>query len=270
MTAISSNAPAEAATGRLQSSNSSNRSALIRDPIDLEIVIPAYNEQDRIVEAVMATTARLATLAMTARVVVVDNGSADLTAELVHDLQGLPVDVVVIGCSRAGKGAAVRRGVLTSRARYIGFCDADLATPVDAIDNAVALLQAGHKVVVGSRRCAGATYVVPQSRLRRAGSWVFRRAMRGVAGGVSDTQCGFKFFDAETAKMLFSRIRSDGFAFDVELVARAQAASISLIEMPVAWTDKAGSSMSPFRDGARIIGDMRAIRSLNLDYDEIS
>jgi dolichyl-phosphate beta-glucosyltransferase len=241
-----------------------SRGALVRNPIDVEIVIPVFNEEHRIRASIKTLGKYLAASPFSARVVIVDNGSADRTTDLVDQLADVDVDVAVIGCSRPGKGAAVRRGVMTTRARYIGFCDADLSTPVEAIGSAVRLLADGCEMVIGSRRCPGGQYLIPQPLVRRVGSWAFRQGMRSVTNGIKDTQCGFKFFEADTAKRLFGDMQSGGFAFDIEIIARAQEAGIRLAELPVVWTDQDGSSLSPMRDGARIWKEMRALRALDI------
>ena len=120
------------------------------------------------------------------------------------------------GCARPGKGAAVRRGLLTSRARFVGYMDADLATPVETLDTVLPLL-AQWQVVVGLGGPAG-----PRSRAaaahRAVGGMVFRAMAQRVLPGVADTQCGFKFFAGDVARTAARRLRIDGFAFDVELL----------------------------------------------------
>lgn len=230
-----------------------------RRRVDLEVVVPAYNEEGRIGETLRALVAFLDGQPWSSAVIVVDNGSIDRTAELVDRLGPARTAVHVIGCADQGKGAAVRRGVLTSRARWVGFADADLATPVDTLARVVPLLEAGHPVVIGSRRCPGAEYLTPQPLTRRVGSRLFRRLAGAITTGIADTQCGFKFFHADVARALFTRAGNDGFAFDVELVALAQLAGLSVTEVPVAWSDAAGSTVS-FADGLRAMREVHAMR----------
>ena len=233
--------------------------------LDLEVVIPVYNEERRIHRSLLAICARLDTMTdLRCGIIVVDNGSADRTAELVDLFADHAVVITVIGCSTGGKGAAIRKGVRASTAGWVGFCDADLATPVEALDQAVALLRAGRSVVVGSRRAAGAEYVVPQPRMRRAGGWMFRRSTRSLAGDVRDTQCGFKFFTQEVAQQLFGAVTTAGFTFDVELLALARVAGIPVTELPVSWCDQDGSSLSPFRHGGQIVREIRHLHRLGL------
>lgn len=226
------------------------------DPLDLEVIVPAYNEERRIEATIRALTGHLRRLPLRGGVRVVDNGSSDRTADCVDRLAALGLPVTVTGCAKPGKGAAVARGVLTSRARWTGFCDADLATPADALDDAVALLRDGWQVVVGSRRCAGARMVVRQPLARRLGGSGFRLLARPLAGAVSDTQCGFKFFATAAALPLFSEVTCTRFAFDLEVLATARALGLSTVEFPVAWSDRQGSTFRLVGDGCRAAADL--------------
>ena len=201
----------------------------------------------------------LAEQPLSSRIVVVNNGSADRTTEVVDRMAEGPVPVVVIGCSAPGKGAAVRRGVLTSNASYLGFCDADLATPIDVLGAVLPLLQDGVDVVVGSRHAPGSNIQVRQPLMRRIGGWAFRRSARSVVPAVCDTQCGFKFFRTAAARQIFSRARVDDFAFDVEILALASELGLNLFEAPVAWSDQDSSSFSSVHDG---LGSFRTLLAL--------
>ena len=234
----------------------------LRAPVDLEVVIPAYNESKRLPETLQASVAYLAQRPWRTRLVVVDNGSVDETAADAREVtaQTDNVDVVVIGCSRAGKGAAVRRGLLTSSSPIVGFYDADLATPLSTLVPAVEALQAGADAVIASRHVDGASFVIPQPLRRRLGGDMFRLLTRSLVPGVADTQCGFKFFRREIVQTAIARVRTTGFAFDVELLAQVQRAGGRIVELPVAWTDVTGSTFHPIRDGLasfRAVFDLR-------------
>jgi dolichyl-phosphate beta-glucosyltransferase len=237
-------------------------SNVARPVVDLEVVIPAFNEEGRISSTLRDTARELHGRSWTSSIVVVDNGSTDRTSEIV-DQAGDLVPIRVIGCSRRGKGAAVRRGVLTSRARWVGYCDADSSTPSHLISTAMELLSDGHRIVVGSRYCAGGRLLVRQPLIRRLGSRGFRSLSRGMVGDVSDTQCGFKFFDAALARQLFTQSRLSGFAFDLELLALAHRAHVPITELPVDWTEHGGSSLRSFRDGARAYLEIVRLRLLD-------
>lgn len=230
---------------------------LAREP-DFDLVVPALNEERRIGKTVAALCAHLATAPWSSRIIVVDNGSVDATSEVV-DLHGHAVEIDLIGCRTTGKGAAVRSGMARTSAGWVGYCDADLATPPQAIDQGLELLRQGHQVVLGSRRALGADYVVRQPLHRRAGSRAFRAFTASLIGPVSDSQCGFKLFDGPSARELFSTIRTHGYAFDVEVVAKARRMGLDIAELPVAWTDQGGSTFRPFADGVRTFRDLRQV-----------
>jgi dolichyl-phosphate beta-glucosyltransferase len=223
-----------------------------RPAVDLEIVIPAFNEARRLPSTLRHTMGFLRSQPWSTRVVVVDNGSSDDTPGVVRmvadELDG-EVDVSVIGCARPGKGAAVRRGLLSSRSRFVGFFDADLATPVATLTSVMEELQRGTTAVIGSRHAVGATMVRPQARGRRLGGAAFRLLAHTMVTDVRDTQCGFKFFERLAVTHALVQCRSTGFAFDVELLRRIQDNGGRIVELPVAWSDGATSTFHPWRDG---------------------
>jgi glycosyltransferase involved in cell wall biosynthesis len=230
---------------------------------DLEIVIPAYNEAGRLPSTLLATVEFLAEQPWTSQVVVVDNGSDDDTVGAVrsiapHLLQSVPVEV--IGCARPGKGAAVRRGLLSSTSRFVGFFDADLSTPVETLSAVLPHLQGGASAVIGSRRVPGSSVVRKQPLSRRAGGRAFRLVTQRAVHGVQDTQCGFKFFEREAAVRAMVQCRTSGFAFDVEFLRRLQQGGGVIVEVPVAWTDDPRSSFRTFRDGFASFGAVLQIR----------
>ena len=125
-------------------------------------------------------------------------------------------------------------GILTSRAQFIGYMDADLATPIETLDVVVPLLSE-FPVVVGLRRARGAILVRRQPAHRIATSLIFRAVASMVVQGLADTQCGFKFFDGDVARAAARGLRIDGFAFDVELLRALSNMGLLLKEIPVTW-----------------------------------
>lgn len=225
------------------------------------MIIPALNEERRIGDTLRACVEFLEEQPWSSSVVVVDNGSTDRTTAVVDGVRSSSVPISVIGCARRGKGAAVRRGVLSTRAWSVGFCDADLATPAATLGPTMAMLRSGYPVVIGSRRCHGATYLREQPVGRRVAGHAFRVLARHVVEDVADTQCGFKFFHASVAKALFERSIAEGFAFDVEIVALARRAGLPVTEIPVSWSDAVGSSLRPLTDGPRILKELVDVRT---------
>ena len=133
-----------------------------RAPCHLEILIPARDEVRRLPHTLMHTVRYLEAQPYSSSVVVIDNGSVDQTSDLVARTWSDRVPVHLTGCAQPGKGAAVRRGILTSRAKFIGYMDADLATPIETLDIVMPLLDE-FQAVVGSRR-------MPQVRHSPSGS----------------------------------------------------------------------------------------------------
>ncbi len=212
--------------------------------------MPARNEQSRLPVGLAALCAKAATLPPGVSVIVVDSASTDGTAQFVHDWPPGPVPVRLLTCSRPGKGAAVRAGLLATRAEYVGFCDCDMATDLSALDVAVDLLRAGSQVVTGSRAHPDSDVQDRHSLVRKAGAAVFRACARGVMPGMTDTQCGFKFFAGPLARAAASSLAATGFAFDIELLARCRRLGAEPVEIPVTWRDVPGSRFSVWRHGA--------------------
>lgn len=232
--------------------------AVLRAACDLEILIPSLNEAHRLPHTLTRTIEYLETQPYSSSVVVIDNGSFDQTSDLAARTWSSRVPVVLTGCAQPGKGAAVRRGFLTSRARFVGYMDADLATPIETLDVVVPLLD-DHPVVVGSRRVSGAALATRQPAHRVVSGMMFRAVANRVLPGVTDTQCGFKFFSGDLARAVARQLRIDGFAFDVELLRAIRDIGVPIKEVPVVWSDKEGSTLRSLRDGTRAAADVLRI-----------
>ncbi len=243
--------------------------ALMRPPCDIEILIPAKNEARRLPHALFRMIRYLEQQRYSSALAVIDNGSADRTVNLVKRLGTGRVPIHLVGCAERGKGAAVRRGVLTSSARYVGYMDADLATPIETLDFIVPLLEGGYDAVIGSRHIGGATLAEPQPGSRILGGAVFRFLAQRILPGIEDSQCGCKFFTAETARTAIRDLRVTGFAFDVELLRAVLALDVNVVEIPVVWSDQEGSTMNGLRDGVKAAADVfrLARRSTSLCAD---
>jgi dolichyl-phosphate beta-glucosyltransferase len=228
-------------------------------PASIEIVVPARNEAGRLPAGLAALCEKVATLPLRTAILVVDSASTDSTAEVVRSWPGGPVPVGLLHCPRAGKGLAVQAGLLATQAPFVGFCDADMATDLAAIDVAISLLAAGHSVVIGSRALPASVVEVRSSVARRAGAATFRAMARTVVPGATDTQCGFKFFSGPLARAAALPLRTAGFAFDVELLASCLRLGATVTEIPVHWRDVAGSTFSVRRHSASSFRDIASI-----------
>ena len=229
---------------------------LRREPCYLEILIPARDEARRLPHALMRMIRYLEAQPYSSSLVVIDNGSVDRTVDLVRRLRSASVAVQVIGCAQPGKGAAVRRGILTSRAPFLGSKDAPLATPIETPDFVVPPLAGGWPAVLGSRRVGGATYAPRQTGNRFVGGMLFRKMAHRILPGIADTQCGFKFFDGNLARAIAEQLHVEGFAFDVEFLRAVGEMGVGIAEIPVVWSEQEGSTLHALRDGARAATDV--------------
>ena len=219
----------------------------------LQIVIPAYNEANRLPRTlrelrrfVRDHRARLGAV----EVIVVDNASTDEAAALAAaaDCRALPVRV--LSCATRGKGAAVAAGIAVTDADVVAFMDADGATHLDALLESTRLMALGVDVAIGSRAAHGSDTAARHSRLRESGARRYRSLTGRIVPGISDTQCGFKVFRGDVARTAFAGLRTAGFSFDVELLARVQRGGARVVEFPVQWADVPGSTFEPLRHGA--------------------
>ena len=245
----------------------------------LTVVLPAYNEEERLGPALdelfgylrwhgekgQAEAPGAARLPDDVRVLVVDDGSADGTAALVRarpeaaarTVTGAPL-LALLTVPHGGKGAAVKAGMLAAETDLAVFADADMATPPDQLRLLVEALR-DHDIALGSRiQPDGSDMRRTQPGFRR----LLGRAFHGLAsiwavGDVQDTQCGFKGFTREAAHDLFARQQITSIVFDVELIYMARRRGYRMAVVPIAWSDRRGSRMHPrLRLGLRVGWDL--------------
>lgn len=228
-------------------------------PVSLEIIVPARNEARRLPAGLAALCWKAAQLPLSAGILVVDSASTDGTGEVVRDWPQGPVPVRLLRCDRPGKGRAVRLGLLATRAPFVGFCDADMATDLSALDLTISLLAAGQPLVIGSRAVDGSMVEERHSAVRRLGAVAFRALARQVIPEATDTQCGFKFFSGPLARAAALPLRTGGFAFDIELIAICQRLGAPPTEIPVSWRDVPGSTFSVSHHSAAILREVAHI-----------
>jgi len=228
--------------------------------LDLSVVIPAYNEARRLGSTLDRVVEYLQGLGVRHEVLVVDDGSTDGTAALVEAHPGDGVRLVRQPENR-GKGAALRRGVAESRGRRVLLCDADLSTPIEELPALERRLDAGAGVAIGSRGVEGSDVRRHQPVYRELMGKTFNRFIRllGVRG-FADTQCGFKLLHGEVARSLFPDVRTEGFAFDVELLWLARRRGHRVEEVGVAWIDSPDSRVHPLFDSAAMLRDVVLMR----------
>ncbi|HEV7665204.1 MAG TPA: dolichyl-phosphate beta-glucosyltransferase, partial [Chloroflexota bacterium] len=214
----------------------------------LSLILPAYNEQARLPYTLSQIEDYLCREHIDCEVIVVDNGSQDATSAVTQQAAATFRGLRLLRTDRRGKGLAVRTGALAARGEVIIFGDADLSWSVEDLGRFVALVDAHHQVVIGSREGRGARRI-GEPIYRHLMGRVFNKVVQSLAvPGVEDSQCGFKAFSAEAAQAIFSRQRIDGFGFDVEVLFLARRIGFGLRVVPLRWEHKSNSRVAPVRD----------------------
>jgi dolichyl-phosphate beta-glucosyltransferase len=211
----------------------------------LSIVLPAYNEERRILPTLLSISRYLSDRRIPAEVLVVDNGSDDGTVEVVEATALHCAEIRLIRQGRkGGKGAAVRTGVLSSKGTWVLFADADGATPIEEVERLLCEGAGGADVAIGSRALKAPDVHVERPLGRQLAGKLFAVLVRWFAEPrISDTQCGFKLFRREAADWIFSRQVLGGLAFDVEVLFLARQCHCRISEVPVNWTSVEGSKV---------------------------
>ena len=225
----------------------------------LSVVVPAYDEEQRIGRSLDRVLAWSVERARPLEIVVVDDGSRDRTAALVEGYAARGVRLVRLPANR-GKGAALRAGVAASTGEQVLISDADFSTPIAEVDRLEPLL-AEAAIVLGSRATKDSRITVRQPAWREIAGKTFNLAIRllGVAG-IRDSQCGFKLLRGEVARELFAEMTVDRFAFDVELILLARERGYRVAEVGVEWLNDPASRVHLLRDGTRMLADVVRLR----------
>ncbi len=229
---------------------------------DVSVIFPAYNEAAVIAATIGKTIAYFERRGMAYEVIVAADGN-DGTRERVRELAAQNPSISVLGHpERAGKGRGIREAVCMARGTIVGYADADYKVPAEEFDKVEPWFAAGYQVVIGTRAVEATLIERKQPLYRRIGSLGFRTFMRTVVGlkDVTDTQCGFKFFERSVARQLFACQKIDGYMFDVEILALAQAFGHRIKEVPIRWRDDGDSRLQLVAGNTRNIIDLFRIR----------
>ena len=230
--------------------------------VALSVVIPAFNEAERIGPTLAAVRAHLESKSVPAEIIVVDDGSRDGTAARAEAaLSGFAAARIIRLPRNQGKGAAVKAGVLEARGDLVLFSDADLSTPISELEKFLPVIEGGADVVIGSRALPGSDIQVRQRALREGMGKFFNRLVRLlVLTGIPDTQCGFKLFRREAARAAFEEARIRGFGFDVEILALCARRGYRIKQVPVAWRNSPPSRVRLVRSSLGMISELVRIR----------
>ena len=231
---------------------------------ELTIVVPAFNEERRLprllafLEQEADETARAAGLQLS-ETIIVDDGSTDRTRAVLEQHRGLRMRVISHETNR-GKGAAVRSGILATQTPLALVMDVDLSTPPSYLVPLATAIEQGADVAIGSRALSDSDIVVRQPAFRELMGKAFNRLFRLATGlSLRDTQCGFKLFLLQTTRVLFEEQQIEGFAFDAEILVRAERRGLEVVELPVSWSNDPATSVKLFGSSGRMALDLLRI-----------
>src|SRR5271166_1020824 len=230
--------------------------------LSYSIIIPAYNENERLGVSLPKVLAYISRQALQAEVIVVNDGSSDSTADVVRQFSVLHPEIRLLeNPGNRGKGYSVRNGMLHAQGDVLLFTDADLSSPIREAGKLFEAIERGADVAIGSRWLRAELQTERQPWHRQLYGRLFNLALRVVLGlKYRDTQCGFKAFTRAAAHTVFTRQRVERWGFDPELLFLANKFKLRTVEVPVEWAHDHRSKISPVRDGIKMGLEMLTVR----------
>lgn len=230
--------------------------------LDISVVFPAYNEEKRLSKTLEETISYLQQKNISYEIIVVDDGSADSTSNVVIEFsKNYPQVRLLTYPVNKGKGYAVKFGVLNSLGKKVLFADADGATPISELERLENAISQGADLAIGSRALnSKETKVIAQAHRKLLGRIYNGFVNLVILPGIKDTQCGFKLFKREVAFNIFNKQKSEKFSFDVELLFLAKKAGYKIVELPVNWHNVPGSKVNLLRDSILMAKDIIIFR----------
>jgi len=231
-------------------------------PPTYSVIIPAYNESDRIRPTLDELLRHSREHNWDVEILVVDDGSRDDTAEIARQYgKAHPQILLVQNPGNRGKGYSVRNGMLHARGDICLFTDADLSSPISEAQRLFDAIAEGADIAIGSRWLRSELQTERQPLYRQAFGRIFNLMLRVILGlNFADTQCGFKAFRLKVAQRIFPLQRIERWAFDPEILFLAQRMGFTVKEVPVLWAHSEGTRLHPFRDGFRMFLEVLRIR----------
>ncbi len=236
--------------------------------VDLSVVIPAFDEEERLPKTLLSLAEWLAGRPGAHEVLVVDDGSTDGTRAVCERLSAqLPRFRLLGGGANRGKGHAVRTGMLAARGAVRVMSDADGSMPASEIGKLLAPIDESRAAIAIGSRYVGGAAPFGQPLWRRTWSRLTNAIERlALVPGIRDIHCGYKAFSAEAADGIFSRARIDGWAFDIEVLALASRLGWPVMEVGIDWRDDPRSRVHALRDLGKVVRETLALeRNFRVD-----
>ncbi|HEY9712140.1 MAG TPA: dolichyl-phosphate beta-glucosyltransferase [Chroococcales cyanobacterium] len=229
---------------------------------EVSIVIPAYNEESRLLKTLESVHQCLSAREADFEIVVVDDGSTDTTVNLVDQFAMHHDGVRLISYSpNQGKGHAVRTGIRAAKGDLILIDDADGSAPIAELSRLEDAISAGADIAIGSRNMPDQNRVINALAYRKYIGNTFNIIVQSLLlPGVRDTQCGFKLFKWQVAQDIFSVAAQNGFAFDVEILYIAKIRGYKISEIAIDWSNVEGSKVNLVIDSLKMLLEVLKIR----------
>jgi dolichyl-phosphate beta-glucosyltransferase len=227
------------------------------------IVVPAYNEAERIGSSLERMLAYIAEARWSTEIIVVNDGSRDNTAAVVAEYaRRNPIIRLVENPGNRGKGYSVRNGLMNASGQILLFTDADLSSPIEEAEKLFSIIENGEAdVAIGSRYLRRGLQSRPQPFYRRMLGRAFNLALRAILGlSYVDSQCGFKAFNRKAVTAIFPNMKIERWGFDPEILFLAKRYGLRVAEVAISWAHDHRSKIKPVRDGAHMLGELLRIR----------
>jgi dolichyl-phosphate beta-glucosyltransferase len=232
----------------------------------LSIIIPAYNEWNKISYDIQNVQSFFKNHLIEGELIIVDDGSSDDTVNIAKQtLNELQINSNVLKLNKnIGKGAAVREGILFSKGKFILYTDAGSTVPLDYIIPGLEMIETGNcDIANGSRKLPDSRIIIEQDWDRkfiaRLFLWMVKK-LYAVPKNLTDTQCGFKLYKGNVARELFSNLKTDGFLFEIEIILMAIKKNYVIREFPVEWRCDRDSRISIWNSSLSVLKDLIKIR----------
>ncbi len=228
----------------------------------LSVVIPCFNEQDRLPASIDAIKRYLAARGEDYELIFADDGSLDGTQQVITAAMDSAANVRMVRLPRnRGKGRALAEGVKLTRGDRVLLTDADLSTPIEELPKLEARLDSGAGVAIASRALKQSQVVISQPIYRVLMGKTFNLMVQALLlPGLWDTQCGFKLFRGDLARSVFADLRTDGFGYDPEALFLAKRRGARIAEVPVVWRHSAPTKVAAIRHSLDMFKDLVGTR----------
>lgn len=237
----------------------------------LSLVIPAYNESKKIEKDIILADVFFSTHNIKGEIIVVDDGSCDETySKSCAQKEKINCSLIVLrNETNMGKGNAVRKGMLEASGQLCAYSDAGATVPFKNLLNGIKLLEENKcDIAHGSRRLSDSIIRVPQANDRKVSSQIIRLITENILGipdYLTDTQCGFKIYKKDAAKKIFSKLKTNGFMFEVENILRAIKNDFRIVEFPIEWSCDRDSRITLLKTPWKVLMEIIKIKITRID-----